>query len=120
MRGNVIKNWNNLQKFLLAATYSGYSAAARNSKYDPAALQRAVSKLESEAQQKFFIAGRRGLRLTDSGRALHAFVDEISREMSNLWQEKKPAPPFMGNQNRDTVFFYPNIATKRRNANEKY
>lgn len=60
-----------IELFCLAADLESFTAAARQAALTPAAVSRAIGRLEERLQVRLFVRTTRRIRLTDEGRAYH-------------------------------------------------
>jgi DNA-binding transcriptional LysR family regulator len=61
-----------IELFCLAAELGGFTAAAATAGLTPAAVSRAIGRLEERLQVRLFARSTRSIRLTEGGRAYHA------------------------------------------------
>jgi len=60
-----------IELFCLAADLESFTAAAQQAALTPAAVSRAIGRLEERLQVRLFVRTTRRIRLTDAGRAYH-------------------------------------------------
>jgi DNA-binding transcriptional LysR family regulator len=60
-----------IELFCLAADLESFTAAAQQAALTPAAVSRAIGRLEERLQVRLFVRSTRRIRLTDEGRAYH-------------------------------------------------
>lgn len=66
-----ITSLGSIELFCLAADLESFTAAARQAALTPAAVSRAIGRLEERLQVRLFVRTTRRIRLTDAGRAYH-------------------------------------------------
>jgi DNA-binding transcriptional LysR family regulator len=72
-----------LADFNLVARHEGFGRAARAAGRPKATLSRRVSELETSLDLRLFERGRRGLKLTEDGRALHERTAALLAELDD-------------------------------------
>src|SRR3954469_25853149 len=86
------------------ATHGSFSAAADALSYTQSAVSQQIAALEREASSRLVERNARGVRLTDSGRALVAHADVILARLADAEQELEAIAGLRGGRLRVAAF----------------
>ncbi|CAM4074647.1 LysR family transcriptional regulator [Kerstersia similis] len=76
-----------LELFCLAAELESFTLAATQAGLTPAAVSRAIGRLEDRLQVKLFVRSTRKIRLTDGGRAYFAHCKQVLNQLLEAERE---------------------------------
>lgn len=76
-------NWDDLRYFLAAARHGQVTAAGQRLGVDQATVGRRVAHLEAQLETRLFDKSPRGYELTDAGRRLLSFAEEIEARVES-------------------------------------